>query len=600
MVLAKKSSIKLDLLSVYRVLFFIIISLCISNIYIYLLSFIILLFFNYKEAILYLLILTSVIFINNLRIDYFPYGIVEKKINNYYIVDKLLYKCKLIDNNLEIGDVVKTNKSVFIDDITYLKKNIIFLCKNDYVIYNFSIRNNIFNRIMLFDNNTKNTLLKFIYNINNYDDLTYNLGYGLAVYYLIKTIIKKNKHIGTLFLLIFSLFFYFDIKFYLLIIDIAVNDNKNNFLLKIIIILYLNYYLFNNYSILIPLLIYLYRVLKFNINFRTYLALISSTIFGYINILYIILFKYLIIFQEIMLVLSFFVIAFPLLSPIYGFIIQLYSFINNINLNIRGSLSFISFIIFIFVLLKKQYKISFTILILLLILPFNNPTMKISYIDVGQGDSTLIKLPLNQGNILIDTGSEYNYNKLHTYLLKQGIYSIDYLIITHNDNDHNGNLDNILNDFKVKKIIVEGEDININSFQLKYLKIKNFNNDNDNSLVYYTCVNGLKFLFTGDISSDAEKLFVNKYPDLKVDFLKVSHHGSKTATSNYFISNILPKYGIISTSGKYNHPSEQTIDILNNYLVKTFITKNDGNVEVYFNSLFNIVKTEKHNFVIIR
>ena len=64
-----------------------------------------------------------------------------------------------------------------------------------------------------------------------------------------------------------------------------------------------------------------------------------------------------------------------------------------------------------------------------------------------------------------------------------------------------------------------------------------------------------------------------KYDPLKIDFLKAFHHDSYTSTSPYLIGNILPEYAIISTNGKYDHPSSETLDTLERYMVRYFITK---------------------------
>ena len=67
-----------------------------------------------------------------------------------------------------------------------------------------------------------------------------------------------------------------------------------------------------------------------------------------------------------------------------------------------------------------------------------------------QGNATYINYPLDTGHILIDTGSGYNYHKLKKELFKRGIYNLDYVIISHEDEDHSGNLNNLLKDFRVK------------------------------------------------------------------------------------------------------------------------------------------------------
>ena len=157
---------------------------------------------------------------------------------------------------------------------------------------------------------------------------------------------------------------------------------------------------------------------------------------------------------------------------------------------------------------------------------------RIYYIDVGQGDSSLIRY--ENKNILIDTGGSY-YNKKIIYnnilfFKSIGIKKIDYLIITHGDFDHMGEATNLVNNFKVEKVIFNcGEfndleqelikvldekkikyhscikELDIDKNKLYFLQTKEYDNENDNSNVIYTDLNGYKFMFMGDASITTEK-----------------------------------------------------------------------------------------------
>ena len=277
------------------------------------------------------------------------------------------------------------------------------------------------------------------------------------------------------------------------------------------------------------------------------------------------------------------------------------SIFNILNLSIRGQISLISLIIFLFINNTKLHNIfKYCILICLILSPLNNPYRHITFIDVGQGDSAMIKNPLNHSCVLIDTGSKYNYYKLKKFLFKEGIYKIDKLIITHDDSDHNGNIDNLLKDFKIVEIINKGRDIEYKDLILKYYDLGIYDNDNDNSLVYSLYIDGLNFLFTGDISIEAERELLNRYSPLDIDVLKVSHHGSNTSSSEYFINMLLPEYGIISSSGQYNHPHFEVVDRLNRYMVNIYNTKDSKDISFYFTTFFKYLKTGSGEFVIIR
>lgn len=595
---------RLNNISVCRIVLFVIFSIYFNNPYLYVAIGIVLCFYRFKESLIYTALILLIILTNSINIDYIPYGIIEKKQNNYFIVDKILYKTQIENDSLKIGDIIYTNNGTCISSIDKLKKNIKFENTEYKLLYNLKIRYFISNKINSFEDNIKIGLDKFIYNINNYDDISFNLGYGLSIYYLLKAIIKKNKKVGIAVLLIYSILFYFDPKFYLIIIDLLIDNSKTYKLwVKLLIIAILNKCLFYNYSIIIPLLFSLRNYIDINLNFYGYLIIIESILFGYVNLISIFLFKYLIYVQIGLILFSFLVLFMPNLAPIYECVLGIYSLFNDLSFEIRGSITIFGFILYFLIKsrLKSDSELIKTVLVIIVILsPFNNPLLNVSFIDVGQGDSELIKLPFYRGTVLIDTGSKYNYYKLKKYLLSKGIYSIDYLIITHNDSDHNGNLDSLSKDFEIKEIITTGKDIKLDNLSLKYLYITDFDNDNDNSLVYWININGISYLFTGDISSKAERKLINKYGQLDVDVLKASHHGSYTGNSKYLIANCLPKIAIISTSGMYGHPAVQTLNNLDEYLVDYYITKNSGNIEFYMTGLFNVLKTDIGEFAIIR
>lgn len=605
MVLVTENMKRLSHISAYRLLIFLIIGLYFNNKYIFLLETLILLVYKSKESIIFIVLILIIFLTNSIKTDYIKYGIVEKKMNNYFVIDKILYKTKIQDDEIEIGDILYTNKYEFLNDETYLKKNIKFSNTDYSKITSLSIRKYIYNLIQNKDDNTRTALNKFIYNITNYDDLTYNLGFGLASYYLIKEINKKNKKVSLITIFVYSLLFYFDIKFYLLIIDFILDkfQIKNKIVFKFCLICLINVNLLKDYSIEIPLFLGLFGHFSDSSNFKIYFMLMQSILFGYINIISSFLYKYYIKIQIILLIFSVMVIFIPSLTNIYSFILNLYSTYNNLDLNIRGSISLITTILYLLIknaLKIKNVYLKIVLILLLIISPINNPFYHVSFIDVGQGDSILIKSELNKSNVLIDTGSTYNYYKLKKYLFSQGIYNIDYLIITHNDSDHNGNLDQIQKDFKIKNIITSPIDIRSKNIHLYSLYTDEYDNDNDNSLVYYTKINDIGILFTGDISKKCERKLINKYPNLDVDVLKISHHGSNTASSEYFISNIIPKIACISTSGQYGHPHKQTLENLEKFLVKIYSTKQEKNIEIYFTKLANILKTDNLSFAIIK
>lgn len=242
----------------------------------------------------------------------------------------------------------------------------------------------------------------------------------------------------------------------------------------------------------------------------------------------------------------------------------------------------------------------------------------ITMLDVGQGDSILIVLPHNKGNVLIDTGGKLDFNnKTKTttqinnsisYFKSEGINVINYLILTHGDYDHMGESINLVNNFKVENVIfncgsfndLEKElitvldnkkikyytcikKLNIDKYKLQFLNTGIYDDENTGSSVLYFNYNNKKFLFMADASKEREKDILKNYNLKDIDFLKVGHHGSNTSSSNKFISSINPKYSLISVgkNNMYGHPKETVLDILKNS--KIYRTDKDGSIKIKLN-----------------
>ena len=195
---------------------------------------------------------------------------------------------------------------------------------------------------------------------------------------------------------------------------------------------------------------------------------------------------------------------------------------------------------------------------------------QVSAIDVGQGDSFLIRMPFNQGSVLIDTGGSYDYDLATTTLIPYfksiGLAKIDYVYISHGDYDHCGALESLQENFKIGEVIEDYEDIKvIGDMVIEMLTTDEVYSDlNDNSLIMEISMYGYHFLFTGDISSEVESDLLAKYEHLDIDFLKVAHHGSKYSSSPELFELISPKVAMISVGegNLYGHPSDEVIERL--------------------------------------
>lgn len=251
---------------------------------------------------------------------------------------------------------------------------------------------------------------------------------------------------------------------------------------------------------------------------------------------------------------------------------------------------------------KKYFYLNIILLIIIYIFPYLNSNFEVVMFEVGEADCHLIKYPYNKNTILIDTGkNEYKIkNEIIPYLKSIGIKKIDYLIITHGDEDHIGGSITLINNFQVKNVILnkgtftdlEKEliknlnkkkipyQININKINLSnhtiYLlnNIK-YNNENDNSIITYFTYQKYKFLYMGDASITTEDNLLENYNLNNISILKVGHHGSNISSSKDFISQINPSISLISVGENniYHHPNKEVI----NNLSKSRIYRTDIN-----------------------
>lgn len=561
-------SLKNILLFRLTIIFFL--NIYFKNIFIFLISILLLFILDKKESLILIVLLAiSLVHINLPTIGY-----VSRVKDDIAII-----------NNTEF-----TNLDYSVGDFVFKDK----VFKN--TPYKMSL-----NHLNSFDKDVSNLFKKILFNdFVSDNDLLFNIGYGFGLYFLLRKIFDKNKYLSLFLLFIYSIFFDFELKLLFLIIDFILSffevDNINNLSIKIIVITLIDINLFLNYSILLTLIFsFIYKSNYYKSKFL--IGLVQSFFFGQVNILSCLVYNWYLNIRIFIFIISLFSFVCPLLLPIYLLVMKVLSCIIYIFLiSIRGKISIITLLILLISYLfgiKKDYQLY--LLLLMCLLTLNNPIKHVTFIDVGQGDATLIS-NLNY-KILIDTGSAYNYHKLKKTLYEEGVYTLDYLLISHNDEDHCGNVDNLMRDFKIEKIVYDKYDIAYKDLYFNCLDVGVFDNDNDNSVVYYLDFNDYSFLFTGDISKNVERLIANRYVLDKVNCLKVSHHGSATGTSSYFVGKILPDYAIISTNGKYNHPHKETLDTLNSYLVDILITKELGNIK--FNFIGNLKYLSYKNQIIV-
>lgn len=240
---------------------------------------------------------------------------------------------------------------------------------------------------------------------------------------------------------------------------------------------------------------------------------------------------------------------------------------------------------------------------------------QIHFISVGQGDAIAIKFASGE-TMLIDSGTELYRSKLIRYLNNVVLDSkkIDYVVLTHPDLDHSGNMEYIVSNYDIgtfyrppiylESEVEEGEKYSTNKTYANIIKTlksrgisieisskpKNINigksrvswiypdkddliHDDDDASNIYSAVmlledNGKKALFTGDIGESVERLLLNTYDEsvLDVDILKIAHHGSSGSTSSDFLEATSPDYAFISVGeNTYGHPANAMLDRIIEY-----------------------------------
>ncbi len=238
----------------------------------------------------------------------------------------------------------------------------------------------------------------------------------------------------------------------------------------------------------------------------------------------------------------------------------------------------------------------------------------IYFLDVGQGDSELIRLKTGE-NILIDAGTKESEKELVSYIKELGVSKIDYLIATHPHADHIGGMAQVVKQFDIGKIYmpkipdkqvpttvtyekllteIDKKGLKITAAKAGMTIFQNgtekfeilapvstkYDGLNSYSVVTKLTCGGKKFLFTGDAETDSEKDMISKNCDVKSDVLKCGHHGSSTSTSTAFLKAVNPTTAVIScgVDNDYGHPNKKILNRLENANVKVYRTDSQNTI----------------------
>ncbi len=262
--------------------------------------------------------------------------------------------------------------------------------------------------------------------------------------------------------------------------------------------------------------------------------------------------------------------------------------------------------------------------------------LEIHYIDVGQGDCSLIKW--EGAAVLIDCGERDNAETVLKYLKNQGVEKLDIIIATHPHSDHIGAMGDVISGIDVERVIapkvssdmtpttktyerflqamrdkalkltaakpgtvyeLTGRTVSSAEKQPPKLEIlapvADYDDLNDYSVVVRMTYGETAYLFTGDAEARAEKDILNSGADVSADVLKAGHHGSSTSTSESFLDAVSPEICVIQCGegNSYGHPHAEILERLESRGVKYYRNDSSGTVTVYSDGEEIFVTTEK-------
>lgn len=234
--------------------------------------------------------------------------------------------------------------------------------------------------------------------------------------------------------------------------------------------------------------------------------------------------------------------------------------------------------------------------------------LTVTYMDVGQGDATLITK--GDFHMLIDAGNNQKGSQVVQALKDEGIRQLDVVVGTHPDSDHIGGMDDVIENFEIETVYMPEAEKDTKTYQeveealeKKHLEAqmpqigkeyryadnvivrflspsKQYPDANNNSLVIQTAYGKNRFLFMGDAEEQVEKDLLAKGYDLECDVLKAGHHGSASASSAAFLHRVDPVYAVISCGrdNAYGHPHAEVLATLEEEDVQIYRTDTMGTI----------------------
>lgn len=237
----------------------------------------------------------------------------------------------------------------------------------------------------------------------------------------------------------------------------------------------------------------------------------------------------------------------------------------------------------------------------------------VTFLDVGQGDCSVIRS--GGKTMLIDAGESENADKILNFFKENSITKLDYVVATHPHSDHIGALPKVISGMEVENVIIpeiseenipttkiyeefllavqesganvisawDGDEFNLADAKVQILSPAVDDDElNNMSVVIKMTFGNNSFLFMGDAEKEVESVLLSLGTDVSADVIKIGHHGSNTSTSEEFLKAVSPDTAVICVGedNRYNHPGSDTLERLSKYGVKTYMTKDNGDIVI--------------------
>lgn len=435
-------------------------------------------------------------------------------------------------------------------------------------------------------------ILSLYYGIHDetIDEIYTMLGYGyMSAYYIVLHLLKRKydetkiRRILLVFSILFGYFFVFTLslsRFILYQLSTLFFTSKPNQIACTILlfgILYPNQVL--SISFVCPLLLQLVSYFCTEHKWIVQKVVLIGLMFIY--------------FKKVNLISLLF---FNILRKLYG-LIFLFGFIvqNLINLKLpeltihyAPRILFVILFIVFYIQCLKHFKWKYLLILFVPLLEiYCDPFFQVYTLNLGQADCSVIIEPFHKSVVMIDCGQNlYRGNVeriIMPFLENKNIHTIDTLILTHDDFDHNGGYDSLKDKIEIKQVIEDSNDkVNVDYPFYLLLSEREAKDTNDSSIISYFTYDHLTYLFMGDASKQIERQLMSEY-DLKADVIKVGHHGSNTSSDSDFLDSLDCKIALISCGykNKYGHPSVETLKTLENLHINTLCTSDCGSIAIY-------------------